>query len=207
MDSVKTNRTRRQRGYSFEYELVRRINSCNGWRAIRLGSPSVSLPDVIAVNNSKGIMLAIEAKSTSTDTIKVPIEQVARCVNWLNLFTRYRHRNAILALKFMSKKWKKAYTYEYRELQEYYYWLWNDATTTTTLPDIEIIAKVLEESKDKRSKTYIACRYDGSICIYINDTTPPINTNDTDNSLSGNRDERRIMLTPVLFDMPWQGRE
>ncbi|MEM2919540.1 MAG: hypothetical protein QW776_02010 [Candidatus Nitrosocaldus sp.] len=216
MDSVKTNRTRRQRGYSFEHELVRRINSCNGWKAIRLGSPSVSLPDVIAVNNAKGIMLAIEAKSTSTDTIKVPIEQVARCINWLNLFTRYRHRYVILALKFMSKKWKKAYTYEHRELQEYY-WLWDDATTTTTtLPDTNIIAKVLEESKNNnnkkksnRSKIYIACRYDGSLYIYMNYATTPllINPNDTNNGSSGNGDERRIRLTLTLFEMPWQGRE
>ncbi len=204
VDSVRTNRTRRQRGYSFEYELVKRINSCNGWRAIRLGSPSVSLPDVIAVNNTRGVMLAIEAKSTSTDTIKVPIEQVARCINWLNLFTRYRYRNAILALKFMSKKWKKADTYEHRELQEYYYLLWNATARTATLPDKEVIARALEESKDKR-KAYIACRYDGSLYIYMNYTATPINPSpNADDSFNGNGDERRIRLTLVPFEMPWQ---
>ncbi|GBC72860.1 hypothetical protein HRbin04_00255 [archaeon HR04] len=204
MDSVKTNRTRRQRGYSFEYELVRRINSCNGWKAIRLGSPSVSLPDVIAVNNTRGIMLAIEAKSTSTDTIKVPIEQVARCINWLNLFTRYRHRYAILALKFMSKRWKKAYTYEHRVLQEYYYQLGLGDEEHRDDVVRRVMMKVQEEGKDDNDKNsskkaYIACRYDGSLYIHLNEPHPNPATI-TDN---GSEAGRRIRLDLNTFAMPW----
>lgn len=210
MDSVKTNRARRQRGYSFEYELVRRVNSCNGWKAIRLGSPSVSLPDVIAINNTRGIMLAIEAKSTSTDTIKVPIEQVARCINWLNLFTRYRHRYAILALKFMSKRWKKAYTYEHRVLQEYYYQLGLGKEEKDDRDDVVrrvMMMEVQEEGKDgngknRSKKVYIACRYDGSLYIYLNDShiDPAIITN------NGSEVGRRIRLDLNTFAMPWEGK-
>ncbi|MEM4365220.1 MAG: hypothetical protein QXJ44_04860 [Candidatus Nitrosocaldus sp.] len=204
MDSVKTNRTRRQRGYSFEHELVRRINSCNGWKAIRLGSPSVAMPDVVAVNNAKGIMLAIEAKSTSTDTIKVPIEQVARCINWLNLFTRYRHRHAILALKFMSKRWKKAYTYEHRALQEYYYrWEWDEEAHHDDVVS-KVMRILLEESK-KSSKSYIACKYDGSLCIYINDAGTDAATILT-NTNSSNYEGRRIRLDLNAFTMPWESK-
>lgn len=187
MDSVRTNRTRRQRGYTFEYELVKRMNSCSGWRAIRLGSPSVALPDVVAVNNSKGIMLAIEAKSTSTDTIKVPMEQVARCINWLDLFSRYRRRYTILALKFMSKRWRKAYTYEHRALQEYY-WLWDDG---------RVGAGIQAHVKSRgSSRAYIACRYDGSLYIHLDGA----NTCAGDSSM----DDRRMMLTLDRFTMPWQ---
>lgn len=204
MDSVRTNRTRRQRGYSFEHELVRRINSCNGWKAIRLGSPSVSLPDVIAVNNTRGIMLAIEAKSTSTDTIKVPIEQVARCINWLNLFTIYRHRYAILALKFMSKRWKKAYTYEHRALQEYYYQLGLGEEEHSDDVVRRVMMKAQGEGKDDNDKNsskkaYIACRYDGSLYIHLNDSHPD-HAIITNNGGVG----RRIRLDLNTFAMPWE---
>jgi len=151
MDSIRTNRTRRQRGYNFERELVNRINSCNGWRALRLGSPSVSLPDVIAVNNEESIMLAIEAKSTSTDTIRIPLEQIERCLRWLDTFSLYKHRYAILALKFMSKKWKKAYTYKYRELHEYYK-LWDGLTNISS-----------NGSSKSSIASILLCKYDGSI--------------------------------------------
>lgn len=212
MDSVKTNRTRRQRGYTFEYELVRRINSCYGWKAIRLGSPSVALPDVIAVNNAQGILLAIEAKSTSTDTIKVPMEQVARCINWLNLFTRYRHRYAILALKFMSKKWKKAYTYEHRALQEYY-WLWDDA-----IPLNKNMMMNRQEGcnkgggKDNSSsaanikKVYITCRYDGSLYVYLNDDAGTTTTASPTSTITNHGEEGRMRLNLNPFTMPWQNK-
>jgi Holliday junction resolvase len=150
MDSIKTNNTRRQRGYNFEREIVKRISSCDGWKALRLGSPSVSLPDVIAVNNSESIMLAIEAKSTSTDRIRIPLEQIERCLRWLDTFSLYKHRYAILALKFMSKKWKKAYTYKYRELHEYYK-LWDCLTNIGS-----------GSSSNSRIES-ILCKYDGSM--------------------------------------------
>ncbi|MGB9003672.1 MAG: resolvase, partial [Nitrosotalea sp.] len=49
----KIARTRRQRGYNWEDTLVKRFNSIEGWKAFRLGSPSVGLPDVLAVSTKE----------------------------------------------------------------------------------------------------------------------------------------------------------
>jgi len=181
MDSMKTNNTRRQRGYNFEREIVKRISRCDGWRALRLGSPSVSLPDVIAVNNSEGIMLAIEAKSTSTDTIRIPLEQIERCLRWLDTFPLYKHRYAILALKFMSKKWKKAYTYKHRELHEYYR-LWDGLTD-------------ISSNCSSRSIESILCKYDGSM-YYIG------HSSGSDDKSSG-YGAKAIQLELKEFKMPF----
>ena len=45
----KTAQIRRQRGYNWEDTLVKRFNSLESWKAFRLGSPSVALPDVLCV--------------------------------------------------------------------------------------------------------------------------------------------------------------
>ena len=47
----KIARIRRQRGYNWEDTLVKRFNSLENWKAFRLGSPSVALPDVLILNN------------------------------------------------------------------------------------------------------------------------------------------------------------
>ena len=47
----KIARTRRQRGYNWEDTLVKRFNARPNWKAFRLGSPSVALPDILVVNN------------------------------------------------------------------------------------------------------------------------------------------------------------
>lgn len=51
MKNEKSARMRRQRGYHWEDTIVKRFNSVDGWKAFRLGSPSIALPDVLAVNN------------------------------------------------------------------------------------------------------------------------------------------------------------
>jgi len=56
----KTARTRRQRGYNWEDTLVKRFNATNSWKAFRLGSPSVALPDVLTVNNVKAQFLQLK---------------------------------------------------------------------------------------------------------------------------------------------------
>lgn len=118
--SLKSARTRRQRGYRWEDVLVKRLNSCDGWRAFRLGSPSIGLPDVIAANTNHDMMLAIEAKSGTSDNIPVPRDQIERCLKWLDAFGKYSNRHAVVALKFMSKRWKKVGIYEKRERREYF---------------------------------------------------------------------------------------
>jgi len=124
MSSLRSARTRRQRGYLWEDALVKRLNSCDGWRAFRLGSPSIGLPDVIAANTNHDMMLAIEAKSGTSDNIPVPKDQIGRCLRWLSAFDKYSNRYAIIAFKFMSKRWKNVGVYEKRERREYFK-LWN----------------------------------------------------------------------------------
>ena len=68
----KTAQTRRQRGYNWEDTLVKRFNSVKFWKAFRLGSPSVALPDVLTVNNLKSTIFTIEAKSGTGTTLHVP---------------------------------------------------------------------------------------------------------------------------------------
>ena len=58
----KIAKTRRQRGYNWEDTLVKRFNSLENWKAFRLGSPSVALPDVLVVNNIVSTIFTIEAK-------------------------------------------------------------------------------------------------------------------------------------------------
>jgi len=140
MSSLKSARTRRQRGYRWEDVLVKRLNSCDGWRAFRLGSPSIGLPDVVAANTNHDMMLAIEAKSGTSDTIPVPRDQIERCLKWLDAFGKYSNRHAVVAFKFMSKKWKKVGVYEKRERREYFK-LWDPIKMPCDL----------------------VCKYDGSI--------------------------------------------
>ena len=70
----KTARIRRQRGYNWEDTLVKRFNALQYWKAFRLGSPSVALPDVLAVNNHESMIFTIEAKSGTGTTLQVPFD-------------------------------------------------------------------------------------------------------------------------------------
>ena len=116
----KTAQTRRQRGYTWENTLVKRFNSIKSWKAFRLGSPSVALPDVLSVNNIESIIFTIEAKSGTVTTLQVPFDQIERCLNWINTFQVYQKREVILAFKFLSKKRIGTGKYEKRELREFY---------------------------------------------------------------------------------------
>ena len=116
----KTARTRRQRGYNWEDTLVKRLNALKDWKAFRLGSPSIALPDVLSVNNPESIILTIEAKSGTGTTLQVPYDQIERCLNWVNNFQVYHNRQVILAFKFLSKKRIGKGEYERRKLHEFY---------------------------------------------------------------------------------------
>ena len=135
----KIARTRRQRGYNWEDTLVKRFNKMDEWKAFRLGSPSVALPDILCVNNKESIIFTIEAKSGTGTTLTVPYDQIIRCLNWTNNFKVYETRHVILAFKFLSKKRIGVGEYENRELREFY--------------------KVWDERK---TPTDIVCRYDGT---------------------------------------------
>ncbi len=119
-DNQKIARTRRQRGYNWEDTLVKRFNALNEWKAFRLGSPSVSLPDILAVNNKNSSIFTIEAKSGTGTTLQVPFDQIIRCLMWTNHFELYKTRKVVLAFKFSSKKRVDIGKYEHRQLREFY---------------------------------------------------------------------------------------
>ena len=119
-NNQKIAKTRRQRGYQWENTLVKRFNSLKYWKAFRLGSPSVALPDVLVVNNKKSVIFTIEAKSGTGTTLFVPYDQIERCQKWTNNFEVYKMRKVILAFKFLSKKRIGTGKYERRKLHEFY---------------------------------------------------------------------------------------
>ena len=140
----KIAQTRRQRGYNWEDTLVKRFNKLENWKAFRLGSPSVALPDILCVNNKDSVIFTIEAKSGTGTTLTVPFDQITRCLNWTNNFTVYKTRKVILAFKFLSKKRIGVGEYEKRELREFYK-VWNE----------------------KKNPVDIVCKYDGTTYALI----------------------------------------
>lgn len=123
-------RTRRQRGYNWEDTLVKRFNSVEGWKAFRLGSPSVGLPDILAVSTKENTIYTIEAKSGTSTTLHVPYDQIQRCLKWVHTLDLYGTRKVIIAFKFLSKKRIGTGKYEPRQLREYYK-VWNESNHVT----------------------------------------------------------------------------
>jgi Holliday junction resolvase len=123
-------RTRRQRGYQWEDTIVKRFNSADNWKAFRLGSPSIALPDVLAVNTDNSTIFTIEAKSGTSTSLPVPADQIERCLEWIKTFDIYEKRNVLLAFKFLSKKRLGIGMYENRELREYFK-IWDESLEIT----------------------------------------------------------------------------
>lgn len=126
----KIARTRRQRGYNWEDTLVKRFNALEGWKAFRLGSPSVALPDILAVSTNENTIFTIEAKSGTGTTLHVPYDQIMRCLKWIHTFELYKTRKMVIAFKFLSKKRIGVGKYEHRQLREYYK-TWNESNEIT----------------------------------------------------------------------------
>lgn len=126
----KAARTRRQRGYQWEDTIVKRFNSTSKWKAFRLGSPSIALPDVLAVNTESSTIFTIEAKSGTSTSLPVPADQIERCLAWIKTFDIYKKRNVILAFKFLSKKRIDVGKYEGRELREFFK-IWDESLEIT----------------------------------------------------------------------------
>ena len=129
-NNQKAARLRRQRGYHWEDTLVKRFNSVEEWRAFRLGSPSIALPDVLAVSTEKNTIYAIEAKSGTSTSLPVPADQIERCLEWIKTFDIFKKRNVLLAFKFLSKKRLGVGKYESRELREFYK-IWDESLEIT----------------------------------------------------------------------------
>jgi Holliday junction resolvase len=150
MKKLKLKNIRRSRGYSYEHTLVQRLND-GSWLARRLGGSSTGLPDIVAVNNKEAILLSIEAKSGTGDSLYVQPDQLQRCLLIRDMFRHYKTKHVILAFKFMRKKRftrKKQIVYERRRLIEYYK-----------------IADKLEKSK---SLPVIKCTYMGKTYMMYN---------------------------------------
>jgi Holliday junction resolvase len=126
----KAARIRRQRGYQWEDTLVKRFKSTEKWKAFRLGSPSIALPDVLAVNTEENAIYTIEAKSGTSTSLPVPADQIERCLEWIKTFDIYKKRNVLLAFKFLSKKRIGLGKYESRELREFYK-IWDQSLEIT----------------------------------------------------------------------------
>ena len=129
-NNQKAARLRRQRGYQWEDALVKRFKNTENWKAFRLGSPSIALPDVLAVNTKENAIFTIEAKSGTSTSLAVPADQIERCLDWIKTFDIYKKRNVLLAFKFLSKKRIDIGKYESRELREFYK-IWDESLEIT----------------------------------------------------------------------------
>ena len=130
ISNQKAAKIRRQRGYQWEDTIVKRFNCTENWKAFRLGSPSVSLPDVLAVNTNKSTIFTIEAKSGTNTSLPVPADQIQRCLTWIKTFDIYKRKHVILAFKFLSKKRIGVGEYENRELREFFK-IWDESLMIT----------------------------------------------------------------------------
>lgn len=152
----KAARTRRQRGYQWEETIVKRFNSAENWNAFRLGSPSIALPDVLAVNTKEKSIFTIEAKSGTSNSLPVPFDQIERCLRWVEIFDIYKKRRVILAFKFLSKKRIGLGIYENRELREFFK-AWDASLPTTNCVctyEGKIFAKINGERKEVKLKDH-----------------------------------------------------
>ena len=129
-NNQKAAKTRRQRGYQWEDTIVKRFNCTENWKAFRLGSPSISLPDVLVVNTNKSTIFTIEAKSGTGTSLPVPADQIERCLTWIKTFDIYKKKHVILAFKFLSKKRIGLREYENRELREFFK-IWDESLKIT----------------------------------------------------------------------------
>ena len=129
-NNKKIARTRRQRGYHLEDTIVKRFNGLDGWEAFRLGSPSVALPDVLAISTKNSTIFTIEAKSGTSNSLQVPYDQIIRCLKWTQTFELYKKRKVVLAFKFLSKKRIDIGKYESRDLREFFK-IWDTSLNIT----------------------------------------------------------------------------
>ena len=126
----KASKIRRQRGYQWEDTIVKRFKKTGNWKAFRLGSPSIALPDVLAVNTEENTIFTIEAKSGTSTSLPVPADQIERCLDWIKTFDIYKKKQVLLAFKFLSKKRIDVGIYRNRELREFFK-IWDETLEIT----------------------------------------------------------------------------
>ena len=94
---------RRVRGSAWEDTVVKIIKE-KGCQAVRLGGTTTTMPDVTCSKAKTKINMAIECKSTTTDHCHVPVAQIHRCLDWVNLGEVYIDKVVMLAFKCSAKK-------------------------------------------------------------------------------------------------------
>jgi len=107
----KESRNMKRRGYDAERSLVRKLRSL-GFKAVRVPSSAPSsepLPDVFATLDD-GI-LAVEVKSSTGDKVHFSSSQVRKLFEFLEVFSVYKKRIALLAGKF-------PYRWVFRQVEE-----------------------------------------------------------------------------------------
>ena len=114
---------RPRRGYEFEKHVVESLNA-TGWKARRLGSPSIELPDVLAINNRTNTVCAIECKSGISTSLVVPADQIARCMEMVDDLRAYKNRLTVLSFKFVGRNRNRGLRYTSL--------LWNDSVPADT---------------------------------------------------------------------------
>lgn len=115
-DYKKINKTRRSRGYNFEYAIVNAFNGhkSKDWHARRLGGSSTGLPDIVATNKRKSVLYAIEAKSGESNILYIERDQIERCQDITDKFlTAYDSRFVVFAFKFKGKKGGRKLQYRF----------------------------------------------------------------------------------------------
>ena len=99
----KESRNMRRKGYDAERRLVRKLRSL-GFRAVRVPSSAPSsepLPDVFATLNDG--VLAVEVKASNGDRVYFSSKQVRKLFEFLEIFSLYNKKVALLAGKFPYK--------------------------------------------------------------------------------------------------------
>lgn len=121
-DYKKISRTRKSRGYNFEYSIVNAFNNhrSKDWHARRLGGSSTGLPDIVATNKRKSVLYAVEAKSGESNILYIERDQIERCQDITDKFlTAYENRFIVFAFKFKGKKGGRKLQYRFLLLSKF----------------------------------------------------------------------------------------
>ena len=101
--SSKESKSRRRKGYDAERSLVKKLRSL-GFKAVRIPSSAPSsepLPDVFATSGNT--LIALEVKASAEDRIYFSPEQIKKLFDFLDMFSPYEKKIALLAGKFPYK--------------------------------------------------------------------------------------------------------
>lgn len=115
MTPAGTGRGARKLGYRWENDLTRRISAADGLEAMRIGSPSAGMPDIVAYTDMRFEPRAwvIECKSTSSRRpIYVRRAQVEVMKRWLWGPLRGKWNGMMLACRWTARGHQAEWFYD-----------------------------------------------------------------------------------------------